>query len=63
MQTDSFEKALDDYLQTQDYDTIYEAIYQFARNAFLAGWKASTNDPAGSAKIIVLDSQNHNSGS
>lgn len=55
MEADSFEKALDDYLQAQDYDNIHEAIYQFARSAFCAGWKAAKNDSAVMADIIILD--------
>ena len=55
MQSDSFEKALDDYLQTQNCDEIYEALYQFARMTFLAGWQAAKNDNTGNAQIIVLE--------
>ena len=55
MQSESFEKALDDYLQTQAYDEIHEAIYQFARKTFLAGWQAAKKDNTGNAQIIVIE--------
>ena len=55
LQSDVFEQALDEYLQSKNYDNIQEAVYQFARSAFLAGWQAAKNDPANRGSIIILD--------
>jgi len=46
MQTDIFEKALDEFLQGKNYDHAEEAIYQLARAAFLAGWYAAKSCPS-----------------
>ena len=53
MASDTFEKALDDFLQTTEYDQAEDAIYTIVRKALSAGWRAAaeTNDMQ---KVISL---------
>lgn len=50
MPSDKFEKALDDFLQTAEYDVAESALYVVTRAAFLAGWKAASGEQE--AKVI-----------
>lgn len=52
MHTNDFEGALDRFLNSREYDRFEEAVYQFARTAFEAGWKAAGGVEPDSEKII-----------
>lgn len=56
MASDTFEKALDDFLQTTEYDRAEDAIYTIVRKAFSADWRAAveTND---AQKVISLSAK------
>ena len=45
MFSDKFEGAFSDFLDSAEYDKIEEAIFQLARKAFEAGWRAGGGDP------------------
>ena len=52
MQNETFEQALDEFLEQAEYDAAYEAIFQLVKAAFLAGWKVRESQPP--AQIIPL---------
>ena len=55
MFSDKFEGAFSDFLDSAEYDKIEEAIFQLARKAFEAGWRAGGGDPdAKGGKIVEL---------
>ena len=55
MFSDKFEGAFSDFLDSTEYDKIEEAIFQLARKAFEAGWRAGGGDPdAKGGKIVEL---------
>lgn len=45
MYSDDFEGAFSDFLDSEEYDKIEEAIFRLARSAFEAGWRAAGGDP------------------
>lgn len=52
MQKDSFEQAFGNFLEREEYDEAYGAIFTLVRAAFLAGWKARESQPP--AEILLL---------
>jgi len=53
METDTFEKAFSDYLESPEYDAAEDALFSAIRAAFLAGWKAACGDTPEPVKNIV----------
>lgn len=43
--TDEFEQAFADFLDDEHYDQGEQALFDFARAAFIAGWKAAGGHP------------------
>ncbi len=54
MHTNAFEEAFGDFLDSREYDKIEEAIFQLARSAFQAGWKAAGGIEPDSDKIVDI---------
>ena len=43
MQSDSYEKAFDNFIDGKEYDQAEQAIFRLVRAAFEAGWRAAIN--------------------
>lgn len=48
-----FDKAFSEFLYDASYDKANNCIYELARAAFIAGWKAAMNSEA---KVVNTDS-------
>ena len=47
MESNDFEQAFSDFLDSRAYDQAEDALFSMVRMAFLAGWKAAGGDEAG----------------
>lgn len=55
MYSNEFEGAFSDFLDSAEYDKIEEAVFQIARTAFIAGYRAGGGDPdAMGGKIVEI---------
>ena len=63
MQTNEFEQAFSDFLETKAYDEAEDALFSVMRMAFLAGWRAARGvAPEPQEKVIYLLHKNKNGG-
>ena len=63
MQTNEFEQAFSDFLETKAYDEAEDALFSVMRMAFLAGWRAARGEaPEPQEKVIYLLHKNKNGG-
>lgn len=44
MNSDSFERAFNDFLERKEYDEAENALFMIVRTAFAAGWLAAGGD-------------------
>lgn len=55
MQTNEFELAFSDFLETKEYDDAEDTLFSVIRMAFVAGWKAARGEaPEPQDKVIYL---------
>lgn len=55
MQTNEFEQAFSDFLETKAYDDAEDTLFSVLRMAFIAGWKAARGEaPKPQDKVIHL---------
>ena len=54
MHTNSYEEAFDKFINSREYDRVEEAIFQFARDCFEAGYKAAGGVTPDGDKIIDI---------
>jgi len=54
MLSNDFEKAFSDYLETQEYDRMQNALFTFVRQAFLAGWLSANGKPPVPTEIFKI---------
>ena len=54
MNSDSFEKAFDDFLARKEYDKAENALFEMVRISFAAGWLAAGGDALKPQKLFEL---------
>ena len=55
MQTNEFEQAFSNFLETKEYDDAEDTLFSVIRMAFIAGWKAARGEaPEPQDKVICL---------
>ena len=54
MKTNSYEEAFDNFINSREYDRVEEAIFQFARECFEAGYRAAGGVVSDGDKVIDI---------
>jgi hypothetical protein len=44
MNSDNYEKAFDEFLESEEYERVQAAMFELTRAAFRSGWIASSNN-------------------
>jgi len=54
LNSDTYEKAFNDFLERREYDEAENALFEIVRTAFAAGWLAAGGDPLKPQKLFEL---------